>query len=158
MDNKNDIHENGSDSKLIEQFGTASPFEVPEGYFESFPEKVLDQVREEKGRRIRFQPWVRNLAAAAAILVLAVLATTYLLRENETIDESLPDISMSDLYMYSVSSLADLEETYLMTLIDHDSLDMQLLTEPDTSELSDEFIQEYLLAENHIEYLILTEY
>jgi hypothetical protein len=157
MTNKNNIHENGSGSRLKEQFGTANPFGVPEGYFESHPEKIMDQVRDIKGKKIYLQPRIRNLAVAAIILMLVTFGSVFLFNGNENIDESLPDISMSDLYMYNIHNLADLEDTYLMSLLD-DNIDIQSMMLPDTADISDETIKEYLLAENHIEFLLLTEY
>jgi hypothetical protein len=158
MTNKEDIHENGSDSKLKGHFGNANPFEVPEGYFESQPDRIMDKVREIKGKKIYLQPRIRNLAAAAVILILVTIGSVFLFNGQEDIDESLPDISMSDLYMYNINSLAELEESYLLSLINSDSLDLQVFMAPDTSDINDDIIREYLLAENHIEYLLLNEY
>jgi hypothetical protein len=118
----------------------------------------MDQVRDIKGKKIYLQPRIRNLAVAAAILMLVTFGSVFLFNGNENIDESLPDISMSDLYMYNINSLAELEESFLLSLISGDSLDLQALMAPGSSDINEDIIREYLLAENHIEYLLLSEY
>ena len=158
MDNKKNIQENESDSRLKEIFGAKNPFEVPEGYFDTVADRALENIRDGKGKRIFLNQGTRNFAAAAAILLLGILASVYLFNGKENIDESLQDISMSDLYMYNINNLAEIEETYLMSLLDMDSLDFQNVIAPDTTDISDDVIKEYLLAENHIEYLLISEY
>jgi len=55
-----------------------SPFEVPEGYFEQFPQKMLQRIREleDEAVPVRSIPQGKGLrvAVAAAILVLALVS------------------------------------------------------------------------------------
>ena len=55
-----------------------SPFEVPEGYFEQFPQKMLQRIREPEDKAVPVYSLVDRrgfrVAAAAAILVLALVS------------------------------------------------------------------------------------
>lgn len=159
MNAEKNIHEEQADSKLRKQFGEEMPYEVPGSYFEDNPDRMLDMVRRNAGRKKYFLlNTSRRIAASAAIFVIAALALMYIFSNNNDIEGSLTEINYSDVYWHSISSLAELEESYLISLVDTDSLNIQTLMAPDTTDISDEAIIEYLLAENHIEYLILSEY
>ena len=66
------------------------PFGVPEGYFEAFPTRLQERIREEDSSAVpkrRFGPTTRWLAMAAAILG-AALITTFLVKFSGTNSEA----------------------------------------------------------------------
>lgn len=159
MNENSNIHDEQFDKRLIEKFGKEMPYEVPESYFDDHMDRMLDIARKNSGRKNHFIPNNgRKIAAAASILLIAALALVLMFSNNNEIEVSLTDINDSDVYWHNISSLAELEESYLISLIDADSLNIRSLMLPDTPDISDEAIIEYLLAENHIESLILSKY
>jgi N-acetylmuramic acid 6-phosphate (MurNAc-6-P) etherase len=62
---------------LKENVGTRNPFQVPDGYFEQLTQQVMQQLPERQQHRSRLvalRPW---LYAAACVVALFVLGTTY---------------------------------------------------------------------------------
>ena len=62
---------------LKEKFGKANPFTVPEGYFDSFADKLMGQLPEPEARIIEMhaESWwhkmpLRKIAAAAAVVAV----------------------------------------------------------------------------------------
>jgi len=158
MNPTKDIFENGSDQKLKDQFGKEMPYIVPDGYFDHFPEQVLDAIKKKPVRKTFILGGFRKIAAVAAVFILAAMVISYIFSYRSDEVDDLNDFSMLDIYEYNINSLVDLEEAYLFSLLEDDLLDLQSFLVPDTSGISDEFIIDYLLAENHIEYLIINEY
>jgi hypothetical protein len=159
MSENSNIHDEQFDKRLVEKFGKEMPYELPESYFENYPERILDIARMNSGRKNYFlHNTATRIAAAAAILLIVAFALVYMFSNNSEIEVNLTDINDLDAYWHNISSLAELEESYLISLIDTDSLNIECLMLPDTSGISDEAIVEYLLAENHIEYLLTSEY
>jgi hypothetical protein len=158
MDRKNNIHENGDDSKLKAYAGNKLPYDIPETYFEELPGKVLDRIHNVPARQVSMRARMMQLAAAAAVLVIVALASLHFLFNTET--ELTPDeaFSIEDIYYYNLDNMAELEDAYLMSYIAEDSISLPKLLEDEVDEISDEDIMEYLLAENHIEYYIINEY
>jgi hypothetical protein len=160
MEPTNNIHGNGNgqDSKLKETFGKKMPYEVPDGYFENLPERTLESIRQTPERSLLLQRGFRYFAAAAAVFIMAALVITMVFSEKDSQENNLEEYSLSDIYRYNIDNLADLEEAYLLSLIEDDSLSMTGFFEIETESISDEVIMEYLLAENYIEYHIINEY
>ena len=55
------------------------PFGVPEGYFESFPERLMQRIKEEKSSRVpvrKIGTATRWMAMAAAMLAAALITTS----------------------------------------------------------------------------------
>jgi len=153
--------ENKSDRKLKDLFGKEMPYRVPDGYFEDLPDQVLESCRQSKqkpGRRIYLQSGFLRIAAAAAVLIMAALVITMVFTQRQSEAEGIVEYSMNEIYFYNINNLADLEETYLLSLIYDDSIYMTDFMGGETPDISDEIIIEYLLAENHIEYHIINEY
>lgn len=163
MNSPNNIgnNESGSDRKLKEQFGNKMPFQVPEGYFEEFPGKVLDACKsnDAKTQGFRFlSGGYRRLAVAATILLFVASAITIVFMNNTLEEDALHEYSNSELYQYNINSLLDLEESYLFSWVENDSLKSIKLLDDELEDVSDDVIMEYLLADNHIEYYINNEY
>ena len=147
--------EDGIDSRLKELFGNESPYKVPDGYFEELPAQVLESCHKSDNKSIRplYRKAVfRNIAAAAAILIMAALVITMVYTNRQTQADIFTDYSLKDAYQYNFNNLADLEEAYLLSLIGAEADEDLFLIETDAGDISDEDIIEYLLAENHKEY------
>ena len=150
--------ENKSDGKLKDLFGKEMPYQVPDGYFEDLPKQVLESCRQQPYRRLYLQKGFLRIVAAAAVLIMAALVITMVFTQRQSETESSVEYSMKEIYLYNINNLADMEETYLLSLIDDDSTYMTDILGGGTPDVSDEIIMEYLLAENHIEYHIINEY
>ena len=158
-----DIHdsENSKDHRLKEAFGNETPFKVPNGYFEELPSRIMDacnEINNERDPSIFRRPSVWRISAVAAILILAGLLLTMVFTNKQPKPDALAESSFVELYQLSFNNLAELEETYLLSLAGEEAgneisdLDTQL------NDIDNEEIIEYLLAENHVEYLIINEY
>ncbi len=163
MNNTNNIHgnENGSDQRLKDMFGKEIPYRVPEAYFEGLKSRVLETCKSNDTivSQSTFLSGRYNwLAAAAAILLFAGSVLTIVFMNKQTEDLSLDEYSMSEIYRYSINSLADLEEVSIFSFIEDDSLKTIQFISDETENISDDIIIDYLLAENHIEYHIINEY
>ena len=160
MDPTNNIQndENKSDRKLKDLFGKEMPYQVPDGYFGSLPGRTLESIRQKPVRSMFSRRGFKKIAAAAAILIFAAIVATMVFTDRNIDEESADYLSISDIYQYNFNNLADMEETYLLSLIEYDSLDLMSLMFTRTDSISDEAIMDYLLAENHIEYYIINEY
>lgn len=98
------------------------PFGVPEGYFESFAERLQERMKEEESSRVpahRIGTTTRWLAMAAAVLA-AALITTSIIRFSSTKDtEGLyPDLAILE----QMQVLED--DRYLYELFDEEPTDM----------------------------------
>ncbi|RLD80687.1 MAG: hypothetical protein DRJ15_06430 [Bacteroidetes bacterium] len=158
MNTTKHIHYNTVDRKLKDQFGNSMPYELPDGYFEDLPTRALESIRHAPEPGFLFRRNFRRIAAAAAIFLMAALVITLVFSRRSTTIETNNEFSMIDSYQNTINSLADLEEAYLMSLVDVESLNSIQLINDDLDNVSDEAIMEYLLAENHIEYRIINEY
>lgn len=158
MNTTKHIHDNSEDRKLKDQFGNSMPYEVPDGYFEDLPARALESIRQAPEPGFLFRRSFRRIAAAAAIFVMAALVITLVFSRRSTTIETNDEFSMIDVYQNTINSLADLEEAYLLSLVDVESLNSIQLINDDLDDVSDEAIMEYLLAENHVEYRIINEY
>lgn len=151
------IHDN-TDRKLKDQFGNKMPYEVPDGYFEDLPARTIESIRQAPEPGFIFRRGFRRIAAVAAIFIMAALVITMVFTRQSNTIETNDDFSMIEVYQNTINSLADLEEAYLISLIDVESLNSIQLIDDDLESVSDDAIMEYLLAENHVEYRIINDY
>lgn len=74
------------------------PFGVPEGYFESFAERLQERIKEEEASRVperRIGTTTRWLAMAAAVLAAALITTSIIRLSSSTNGEGLyPDVAL----------------------------------------------------------------
>ena len=157
MNDTKNIHENGEDGKLRDLAGNKMPYEVPDGYFDELPGKVLESIKKQATPSLLQRSGFRKFVAAAAIFIFAALIINMVFTNRNTDSDSYSEFSMSQIYEYNINNLADIEDTYLMSLIEDESIATIDLMGEDTLEVSDNIIIEYLLAENHIEYRIINE-
>lgn len=158
MDRKNNIHENGEDSKLRSLAGNKMPYDVPEAYFEGLPGKILDRIHHTPEKHISLRTRFIQLSAAAAVLILVVLAAVQYLFNTGTEISTEVAYNIEDIYRYNLDNMAELEDAYLMNFVDDQNIVVSNQAGDETNDISDEAIMEYLLAENHIEYHIMNEY
>ncbi len=153
------IGQENTDRRLRELFGKDMPYETPEGYFDELPGRIMSSVRKEAGRKRRSIVMMTRYSVAAAITVLAAISILLVMmnRQQQGVEEPLT-YSVHDVYMTGIDNLSDLEESYLLTMVDEDSLDLGELMSADAGDLEEETIINYLLADNHIEYYFIEEY
>lgn len=142
-----------------------NPFNVPEGYFERFTERLMERMEEE--RRHKTAPVLRitqRTLAVAAVLVLFLSIGTYMILKN-------PDKSESSSSPYFAVTLDDLEEFYGMERFDEYTLVSFYLDNideihsfrqvessdklPSDQNISMEDIEKYLMENNELENLLL---
>ena len=119
------------------------PFNVPEHYFEDFPERMLDRIRENRKIPVRHRNLLvlKPYLAAAMIIVVAVISGILIFR-NPDGKGSLPDLQteISQVVEWELYSIS--EETILEVMQDDSYLDETIDQDP-----SDEII-DYLLNED----------
>lgn len=76
---------------LFERCGRQKPFHVPEGYFEEFPQNIMQRINQQKKKRIIFR-WI---SSAAAIIIFAS-AVTFSLMQTDT--NTTQELTAEELY------------------------------------------------------------
>ena len=71
--------QNEQEKLLFERCGRKETFRVPDGYFEEFPQKVMQRINSTNKKRIIFR-WM----TAAAAMITFVSAITFSLMQTET--------------------------------------------------------------------------
>ena len=161
MTAKNNIrNEHGKGGKdLKDHFGAASPFSAPEGYFDEFPARMLEKVLSEEGKapaKVSMRPLFRRMAVAASILILVGLAIILMMIRQEPATGPADEFTLMEVYRYNFGNLAELEEAYILSMAGEEASDDIFSVPVDTTGISEEDMIDYLLAENHIEYLTLS--
>lgn len=163
MTTENNIRNDGQspDKKLKETFGTGKVFTAPDGYFESLPDRIINRVVDKEAPAVisfHERPVFRIIAAAASVLIIVAVAISLYFSPEETEEDIYSEFSTEELYDHSLSHLAELEEEYLLSMMDIEDLEEILSIDLNENTISEEEIIDYLLAENNIEELILNEY
>jgi hypothetical protein len=118
-----------------------TPFDVPEGYFESFAERLQQRIKEEEASRIpvrRIGTTTRWLAMAAAVLAAALITTSIISKSSSKGEEGL------------YSDLALLEQ---MQVLDDDRYLYELFEEGEPAEMD----EDEAFASQAIEYLAIND-
>jgi len=158
MNTTKHIHDNGEDRKLKDTFGNKMPYEVPDGYFEHLPTQILESISQKPARSLFVQRGLMLFTAAAAVFIIAALVITMVFTNRSASTEAYDEFSMHEIYQYNINNLADLEEAYLLSLIEDENSNLSDLMNIADDSISNDYMMEYLLAENHIEYHIINEY
>ncbi|MDF1575666.1 MAG: hypothetical protein P1P86_10810 [Bacteroidales bacterium] len=118
-----------------------SPFKVPEGYFESFSDRLHARIKEEESSRVpvrKIGTVTRWMATAAAVLAAALITSSIIRLSSSTGAESLyPDMAL-------------LEQ---MQVLDDDRFLYELLEEEESGELD----EQEAFASQAIEYLAIND-
>ena len=87
------LHNN--EEQLLEHFGRKNPYRVPEGYFDTLPDRVMSQITK---RKKRHEPW---RWAIAAVLACCVAGGGLALFKNELglVSQSQPVANLSAEHM-----------------------------------------------------------
>ncbi len=147
-----------ADQRLKDIFGNNTPYDVPDGYFDTLSARVVDSCKKKvQNRSLFLHPVFRRVAAAAAVLFLAALVITVVFTNRQTETDAFTDYTLEEVYRFNINNLAEFEEAYLLSLISDDNIDKLLIMEEESSDISDDDIISYLLAENHVEYYAFTD-
>lgn len=158
MTAQKNIHGNDdpADQRLKAAAGKNNPFRAPEGYFESFPERMLEISKQaDQGTRARQR--IRKTmiwSAAAAVLLLAAWGASIWFQDPGEEEDLYAEFTILDAYQLNLNHLAQLEDEYLISLLEEENISGLFTTDIDDTDISDDAIIEYLLTENHIEYQI----
>ncbi len=133
----------------LEDINKDNIFKVPDDYFENFPERLRERLKETEQQKktpvIRLRPII-NMAAAAVILIFAIYGITQINDNSTSVDQLLSEISSEDLVDYLVESDMSTEEFL-------ESLDMSIIASTEDP-ISDEFIPSDPLDEEEIDELL----
>jgi hypothetical protein len=121
------------------------PFRVPEQYFEEFPDRMVQRIREEavtgRGKMVSL-PGLLKLGIAASFLILVTIAVFHLTFEEKTADQILAGIPTESLIVYLKESELTVDEVM-------ETIDMGLVFSggdfPHPGLLSDEEINDEII-------------
>jgi len=128
--------------KKLQDLKREIPFKVPEDYFDRFPSKLAEAIRQQNhvpSSRKFLSTW-KPYAAAAILIVVAVLAGMFTANRNST---------QTDQSLYS--EISDLVENELYSINEQTILEISEMEEqemPSDSTLSSDEVIHYLLNED----------
>lgn len=74
------------EQKLINKFGTENHFSVPEGYFDTFADQLMQQLPEQQARVVKISWWyhlpLRKIAAVIGVAVCMATGTLYIMQHT----------------------------------------------------------------------------
>lgn len=117
------------DSELRKKYGKKIPFTTPEGYFEQFTEKLMEQLPQKEetetpeiGMWERIKPWVYMVAMFCGLM----FSIRIIMGDKQTLH-----------YDESTESISDLPDEYIEPIMEQTMMDdytlYQYLTDADTS-------------------------
>ena len=94
---------------LEERLSKKNPFQVPEGYFDSFTEQVMRQIpeRQQGTRRMLLRPWMY----AAACLVAIVFSVALYFSKIAPDAPELPQVVVTESYIDEAADYAMIDNT-----------------------------------------------
>lgn len=133
----------------LEDLNKDNVFKVPDDYFENFPDRMQERIREikpdKKVRVIRMRT-LMNIAAAVAVLVVALIGLTRINKDSASIDQLLSEISTEELVNYLIDSDISTDEFL-------ENLDMSIIASSEEP-ITDEFMPSESLDEETIDELL----
>ncbi len=137
--------------EIFDDSNKKNPFEVPEGYFDSLEDRIMDRISSEKEdtREIQLRPWVAYAAAAAIALLVIFFLIPNSDEANNSPEQILTEVSTEaivEYLAYTEITSSEILDQAQFTNIDADSLQWNnsLDLEPDEIDL---LIEEYSLIE-----------
>lgn len=118
--------------KLKQTFGNENHFTVPDGYFDSFTSKLMEQLPEREARVIHMQSWWQKTAlrkVAAAVCGVLVIGTGTGLYLNQQAQKEIAVKENSSQHTYTPSSDATFNEVADYTMLDNQSIYASLMAE-----------------------------
>lgn len=106
MEDERDIHDEME--SLSPDFPKKPSISAPEGYFESFPDQILNQWREQKSKPVyKKLDWKVTISIAAAVLVL--ITGTWLIFSGTNTLDPLAEITSEEAYQYVYENIEEFE-------------------------------------------------
>ena len=95
---------------LEERLAKRNPFRVPEGYFESFADRVMEQLppQQQKAKRTLLRPW---MYAAACLVVAVFCIAVYFSRVDTPATSEMPQMAVTDTYMDEAADYVMIDNT-----------------------------------------------
>ncbi len=95
---------------LEERLAKRNPFRVPEGYFESFADRVMEQLppQQQKAKRMVLRPW---MYAAACLVVAVFFVAAYFSRIDTPTNSEMPQMAVTDTYMDEAADYVMIDNT-----------------------------------------------
>lgn len=96
---------------LEERMTKQNPFRVPEGYFESFADHVMEQLppQQQKAKHMPLRPW---MYAAACLLVAVFCVAVYFSRIDTAVTTSeMSQMAVTDTYMEEAADYVMIDNT-----------------------------------------------
>lgn len=144
MQKQNTDHENLP--PFLKEAGKRMPYKVPEGYFEAFPGRIMDRIREQDLRPAKkgiYYTWIGKAAVIAVLLIMGASVWFYMdspvwrsMNSLSKVDiQSLPieeideELLLEELALNTTpvdSAASDELETYLLETVDEELLIQQL--------------------------------
>lgn len=100
---------------IEERVAKHNPFRVPEGYFDSFAEQMMELLPEEKpkARRMLLRPW----AYAAACLSVIIISATVYFSSLDTDTQEMSVVAVSDSYIDEAADYAMIDNSDIYALL-----------------------------------------
>ncbi len=97
---------------IKERLGQDNPFRVPDGYFNSLTDRVMNQLpeRQQKSRSVHLRAW---LYTAACVAVLAVMGVSFLFHHIESEQQKLT----------VTTETTNTDNTYIDDVVDYAMID-----------------------------------
>ncbi len=94
---------------LEERLSRKNPFQVPEGYFDSFTEQVMSQipVQQQRARHMMLRPWMY----AAACLVVVVFSVALYFSKIAPDTPEMPQVAVTESYIDEAADYAMIDNT-----------------------------------------------
>jgi hypothetical protein len=119
---------------------------TPEGYFDQFPDTILQRWQKEKHQPITKQIGLRKMMTAAAIVSGLAIGVTMLHRQSLQVDSS-NEISTTDAYEYILENIDDFAPLLLENNPQAEAAIKPLPEQTHLQEIKPDDAEEYLLEE-----------
>lgn len=126
----------GNDKIKLEDLPKSRPA-VPEGYFETLSDRIMDRIDDTESKRVFMTP-IRIFSVAASIILLFVLGIVFWPAQNSAIgtaEEILADVRTEDIIEYL--DYADLTTSEILVALEIDEEDADEFIEMDIQLLDD---------------------
>ena len=140
--------------KEFEKLKSNEHFKVPDGYFDNLPGQIMDKIKaseekpEQPGLWVTIRPQLALAASFVALFMLAYTGFKLFLPEK-----SANTLSESEIVATLENEIYDLDESYMIDLIETDNKEPVI----DNARLTKEEIMDYLMEEGDDLDLSLTE-
>lgn len=126
---------------LKEKFGTANHFAVPDGYFDSFADQLMEQLPESREHQViemRAQTWwnrlpLRKVAAAVGVAIVLGSSSLYVVHQQASSKVSAIARETSSHPSSSTTEYGSFDEMADYTMMDNQDIYASLVAENETS-------------------------